>query len=339
MDALLVERWLGEGPRTPIYDQASVSVAREAVRALGARLGMSDVAIGSLAIVVSELATNQLRHARDGAIALRAIERGGVPGVEVIAADRGAGIRDAAEALDGAPRTHGSLGIGLSGVQRQSDEVDFDVRLGLGTCVRARKFAAAAARRREVAILGRSCAGETVSGDDATFERRGDLLVLALADGLGHGPEALVPARRAIELVHAAPEVAPSTLLREAHEALRGSRGAVMAVARIDEAAASLVNAAVGNVVTRVLGDRANHTYGDVQGVLGMAAPRPPRVVGEEGALGPRELVVMCSDGLRSRLDLGDARHFASRHPLMTAEHLLRHFGRDRDDATLIVAR
>ncbi len=339
MDALLVERWLGDGPRTPIYDQASVSVVREAVRALGVRLGMSEVAIGSLAIVVSELATNQLRHARDGAIALRAVERGGVPGVEVIAADRGTGIRDAAEAMDGVPRTHGSLGIGLSGVQRQSDEVDFDVRLGQGTCVRARKFAAAVARRREVAVLGRSFAGEPVSGDDATFERSGDLLVLALADGLGHGPEALVPARRAIELVHGAPGVAPATLLSDAHEALRGSRGAVMAVARIDEGASSLAHAAVGNVVTRVLGDRASRTYGDVQGVLGMAAPRPPRVVEEVGALGPRDLLVMCSDGLRSRLDLGDTRHLASRHPLVTAEHMLRLFGRDNDDATLIVVR
>ncbi len=241
--------------------------------------------------------------------------------------------------MDGAPRTQGSLGIGLSGVQRQSDEVDFDVRLGLGTCVRARKFAAAVARRREVAILGRSCAGEAVSGDDACFERRGDLLMLALADGLGHGPDALVPARRAIELVHQNPGAGPSALLREAHEALRGSRGAVMAAAGIDEAASSLAHAAIGNVVTRVLGDRASRTFGDVRGVLGMASPRPPRVVEETGALGPRDVVVMCSDGLRSRLDLDDARPLASRHPLVLAEHLLRHFGRDNDDATLLVAR
>ncbi len=339
MDALLIERWLGDGERTPVYDQASVSLVRAAARTLGARLGLSEVALGAVAIVVSELATNQLRHARDGAIALRAVERGGVPGVEVIAADRGPGLRDAGGVVDGAPRPGGGLGIGLSGVQGQADEVDFDVRLGQGTCVRARKFAAFVGRRREVAILGRACAGERVSGDDATFERRGDALVLALADGLGHGPEALAPARRAIDLVHGAGSADPATLLRHAHEALRGSRGAVMAVVRLDEIAGVLSHAAVGNIVTSVRGDLGGRSLTGAPGVLGLTSPRPPRVVEESSAIGPREFVVLCSDGLRSRADAAELRHLATRHPLAVAQHLLDRYGRDHDDATLIVAR
>lgn len=339
MDALLIERWLGDGERTPVHDQASVSLVRTAVRALGARLGLPEVAVGALAIVVSELATNQLRHARDGVIALRPVERAGVPGIEVVAADRGPGIRDAGEIVDGAPRPGGGLGIGLSGVQRQADEVDFDVRLGQGTCVRARKFAGAVPRRREVAVLGRPCAGERTSGDDATFERRGDVLVLALADGLGHGPDALVPARRAIDLVHTRADATPSALLREAHEALRGTRGAVMGVARLDEAAASLTHAAVGNVVTRLRGDAGGRSYDGPPGVLGASSQLSSRVVEESAPLGPRDLVVLSSDGLRTRLDPADVRHLSARHPLVIAQHLLDHFGRDNDDATLVVAR
>lgn len=338
MDALLIERWLGEAERTPVLDQASVSVARVAARSLGARLGFSEEAVGALAIVVSELATNQLRHARGGAIALRPIERGGVPGIEVVAADRGPGLCNPGESVDGTP-SPGGLGIGLSGVQRQADEVDFDVRLGQGTCVRARKFAARVDRRREVAVLGRRCAGELVSGDDATFERVGDLLVLAVADGLGHGPEALVPARRATDVVHLAPAAGPGDLLRTAHEALRGTRGAVMAVARLDEAAGSLTHAAVGNVLTSLRGDGAGRSFAGDPGQLGPPSPRPPRVREETAVLGRRDLVVMCSDGLRSRLDPSEARHLAGRHPLVIAQLLLDRFGRDHDDATLIVAR
>lgn len=339
MDALLIERWLGDGERTPVHDQASVSLVRIAARSLGERLGLPEVAVGSLAIVVSELATNQLRHARYGVIALRPVVRAGVPGVEVVAADQGPGIRDAGEVVDGAPRVGGGLGIGLSGVQRQADEVDFDVRLGQGTCVRARKFAAPVPRRREVAILGRPCAGERTSGDDATFERRGDLLLLALADGLGHGPDALVPARRAIDRVHDAADTPPSALLRDAHEALRGTRGAVMGVVRLDEASSVLRHAAVGNVVTRVRGDAGGRSYDGAAGVLGANAPFPGRLVEESATLGPRDVVMLCSDGLRTRLDPAEVRNLSARHPLVLAQHLLDRFGRDNDDATLIVAR
>ena len=45
-----------------------------------------------------------------------------------------------------------------------ADEVDIDVRLGEGTCVWARKFASPVPKAREVAIFGRPCEGEAVSG-------------------------------------------------------------------------------------------------------------------------------------------------------------------------------
>lgn len=337
MDALLIDRWVGGGERTSIHDEAAVTVAQQAALALGQRLRFPEAVIESLTLIVRELATNQLRHARYGVIALRAVERDGVDGVEVVAADGGDGIRDAGASLDGGPGT--GEGIGLSGVQRHADELDFDVRLGVGTCVRARRYASRVAHRREVAILGRSCEGERVSGDDATFERRGASLVLALADGLGHGPEAREPARRAIEVVRAAPEAPPADLLRDAGEALRGTRGAVMGVVGIDESSGELVHAAVGNITTIVRGGQEGRSFTGSHSVLGSGSLRPQRALEERLALRPRELVALCSDGLRSRLDLEAARHLGSRHPLVVAQHLLDRFGRANDDATVVVAR
>src|SRR6185503_17311143 len=103
--------------------------------------------VESLAAAASELAHNQLAHAMRGHIALRAVDRAGVPGLEVIAADAGPGIADPARALRGEPRRAGSLGVGLSAAQRLSHEMDLDVRGGEGTCVRLRRFAAPVARR------------------------------------------------------------------------------------------------------------------------------------------------------------------------------------------------
>jgi anti-sigma regulatory factor (Ser/Thr protein kinase) len=339
VDPVLIERWLGDGPRTRVHDQASVSVVREAARALGLAQGLDDVALGELAVVVTELATNQLRHALDGSMAVRAVERGGVAGVEVVAADGGGGIRDAAAALDGVARTEGSLGVGLAGVQRMADEVDFDVRLGVGTCVAARKFARPAGRRREVAVLGRNFVGQRTSGDDALVLRRGATLLLALVDGLGHGPDAREPARLAIEVVRGRPDASPAAMVLAADEALRGSRGAVMSVVRLDEAAGALAHAGLGNVTTSVRGAAGSRSYAGANGVLGMRSPRRQRIAEDDGALAPRDLVVMFTDGLRTRLDLDAAQAVLARHPLVLAQALLERFGRDNDDATLIVAR
>lgn len=339
MDALLIDRWVAGGDRTSIHDEADVTVAQQAARALGLQLRLPEAVIGSLTLIVRELATNQLRHARYGVIALRAVERDGVDGVEVVAADGGEGIRDAGASLDGGPGSGEGAGIGLSGVQRHADELDFDVRLGIGTCVWARRYAARVAHRREVAILGRSCEGERVSGDDATFERRGASLVLALADGLGHGPEAREPARRAIGVVRASPEASPADLLRDAGEALWGTRGAVMGVVGIDESTGELVHAAVGNITTIVRGGQEGRSFTGGHSVLGTGSLRPQRALEERLALRPRDLVALCSDGLRSRLDLEAARHLGSRHPLVVAQHLLDRFGRANDDATVVVAR
>jgi anti-sigma regulatory factor (Ser/Thr protein kinase) len=337
MDAVLIERWVGAGERTPIYDEASVSIAREAALELAHALRLPEAAVASLVLIVGELGSNQLRHARDGVIALRGVEREGVAGVEVVAADRGGGILDVGASLDGGPADGGSRG--LSGVQHHADEVDLDVRLGVGTCVRARKFAGRVSRCREVAILGRNCEGERVSGDDATFERRGGVLVLALADGLGHGPEAQEPARRAIGVVGEAPEASLSELLRQADVALRGTRGAVMGLVSIDESTGALVHAAVGNITTSVRGGHEGRSFSGTHGVLGSTAPRPQRVTEERFELRPRDLVALYSDGLRPRLELEVARHLASRHPMVVAQQLIERYARDNDDATVIVAR
>lgn len=361
MDAVLADRWLGERERVGIFDQASLSIARDTLRALATELAIPNDVTAAMAIVVSELATNQLRHATRGQIAVCPVERDGVAGIEIVAVDGGEGIGDPGATLDGGTSSelgglasnapsegsfHGDvgLGIGLSGVQRLSDEVDFDVRLGIGTCVRARKFATRVRRRREVAILGRSCTGERTSGDDASFERTSDdVLLLVLADGLGHGPDARLPAANAIGIARAHAADAPSSIVRAADVGLKASRGAVMGVLRIDEKAGRLAHAAVGNIVTRVCSSAwsggKTTSFSGARYVLGAAGGARAKVFEEEADLDSRAVVVMCSDGLRTRIDLEEMRPWFGRHPLVLAHELLRKYGRDNDDATIIVAR
>ena len=339
MEAFLIDAWLrGTTESMPMRDEASVSVAREAVRREGARLGLPVPVVASLATAASELGHNQLRHGHAGLIVLRAIERDGVPGLELLAADQGGGITNPTEALRGAGSASGGLGVGLSGVRNLVDEVDFDVRLGEGTCIWARKFATRVRRRREIGVLGRPHKAERVSGDAAGFVRLVDSVMLAVADGLGHGPAAREASMLAIRHVMESPEQPLDDLHAGCHAALGHTRGAVMALARIADGADEASIASVGNVAAYVCGPASSHRVPGAPFALGVPGPaRTVRV--HRTPLGARDALVLYTDGLVGRATLDGELDLLREHPIVVAHAMLERFGRDDDDVLVLVAR
>lgn len=339
MEASLLTAWIGDAEAIAILDDASISVARELVRKLGSETGLPLQVIESAATAATELARNHLVHARWGRLAARPIERRGVPGLELIAADRGAGLADPTAALDGAGSTGGGLGSGLAGVQRLMDELDFDIRLDEGTCIWARKFAGAVPYRSQVAILGRPCEGERESGDDGVFVRHGDTLTMGVVDGLGHGILARDAAAPAAALLRRRAELDPSAVLAEVDVALRDTRGAVMAVARMDWSSSELAHAGVGDVHTHLYRPRECRRFSPVAGVLGPPDQRRRSCVVEREPLQDHDVIVMFSDGLTTRVDISEDLQLLRRHPIVIAARLLERFGRSNDDALVLVAR
>jgi anti-sigma regulatory factor (Ser/Thr protein kinase) len=336
VDALLTGGW-PEGAR-PIHviDQASVSAVREAVRGAAAGVGMARDRAESLVAAASELAQNHLSHATRGEALVRAISRRGTAGVEVLARDRGPGIPDPSAALRGQGGARGGLGVGLSAASRLADELDFDVRWGEGTEIRARKFVSPIPRS-EVAILGRPCAGETVIGDDALFVRGPDDLLCAVADGLGHGPLARVASAEAMATLRRSSAGAPVDLLERCWGPLAPTRGAVVSIARAEEATLTMVHAGVGNVASHLYGGRSTVRFVSTPGVVGKPGPRG-RIHEQRTPLGGRHVLVMFTDGLSSRLDLASDPALLREPPLIIAHRLLTEHGRDHDDALVLVA-
>lgn len=322
-----------------ILDEASVSLARDLARRVSAEVGLSQTAAESLATVTSELVRNQMAHARKGRVYARAVQRGGVAGVEVIAADEGRGIPEPARAFKGDVQDPAGMGSGLSSATRLADELDFDVRQEEGTCIRARKFAGPVPYRSEIAILGRGSEVRGVSGDDGTFLRLGDDVVFAVADGLGHGALAREASQRAIELVQQHPSVRPDQLIRDCDAALRGTRGAVMAVAKIARRASTLEHACLGNITSQVVRLRQTHRFSAPSGVVGFDDPRTKKLGTETASLFPGDVVLMYTDGFKSGIDISHQFELLREHPLVIADYLLTHFGRPDDDALILVAR
>jgi anti-sigma regulatory factor (Ser/Thr protein kinase) len=339
----LVDRWLAGATPLHIVDEAGVAVARDAAREAGARAGLDVTGRERLAMIASELGHNLRRHAGRGSMAILDVTRAGVAGLEIIAADRGTGIADPTMAFAGRASSLGSnqgagLGVGLSAVMRQADEIDVDVRWGEGTCVRARVFTAPVAKS-EVAIVSRSHPDEPVCGDDATFLRGDRELLLSVVDGLGHGPQAREAAVRAIVTVHGASHLPLPELLTRCDGDLAGTRGAVMALARVDLDGAALEHAAVGNTTARVHeSEGIARPLLSTAGTLGVSRPTR-RLTAERVAFASSRVLTMVSDGIVTRLDLTGEPALVRRHPIVIAHHIMTRFARGTDDAIVLVAR
>ena len=101
-----------------VEEPSAAAGCRSAALAMAERLGFGETRAEELAVAVTEAASNLVKHARAGAMMLRAEAGGAVPGIEMVTVDAGPGITDVpAAALDGTS-TAGTLGIGLGAIRR-----------------------------------------------------------------------------------------------------------------------------------------------------------------------------------------------------------------------------
>ena len=338
---VLISRWLrSQTSPIPIYDEASVSSARERVREAGRQLNLTKDVVESVALIASELTHNQLAHAKQGYFAVSAVERRGIRGLEVIAADIGPGIESPRRAIqDENPPTSGSLGAGLGAVSRMSDEVEFDNRMFEGACIVARKFEAAAASCCETAIMGRPYPGEVISGDDAVFFQSDSTFVAAVSDGLGHGPEAREASNRAIESLLQRREMELGDLVTALNTDLAGTRGCVMSIIRFDKMRRTMESVCAGDVHAHLYHSREAHFFTPTPMVLATGHFQKQRIRVETVPVEPGSVLVIFTDGLKSRTNLKGQLDVLRQPAITIAQHLLENDSRPDDDALVLVAR
>jgi serine phosphatase RsbU (regulator of sigma subunit) len=186
-----------------------------------------------------------------------------------------------------------------------------------------------------VAVAARPYPGEPVSGDAWQVDWHGPLCRIAVVDGLGHGPCAATAALAATTALAVDPALTPVSAVARCHDALRGTRGAALLVAAIDVPAGRLTIAGVGNVAAHLWQDgRRQHLVTD-RGIAGSALPRLRPV---EAPIGADWTLLIHTDGIRDRFDMGELiAKTTDAHDL--AETVLRHWGRPTDDATVVVAQ
>lgn len=183
-------------------------------------------------------------------------------------------------------------------------------------------------------LIHEPVAGERESGDDFCVLDGGDYFVVAVADGLGHGPDATVAARKAVRYVCEHPELPPGVLLERCHGLLQGTRGAVMAIVRVERSLGKLLHAGLGNIETRLVGKERVRRPVTVNGIVGHSA-RKFRV--EEFPYAPGDMLIMHTDGISDRFEVGPASR--DRDLQMLARQLAVENGKHHDDQLLLIVR
>jgi anti-sigma regulatory factor (Ser/Thr protein kinase) len=326
--------------RIPVTESSQVAEARRRAAELAETGGFSETDAGRVALVATEMATNLIKHGGGGDLLAGSYADPTGTGIELIALDQGAGMARSQHCIADGYSSVGTAGHGFGAIIRQSHFVDIGSWLGLGTAVLARLEAGnppASKPTLQAAYGAVSVAlpGEDVCGDSWSVVPEAQGLCLLAADGLGHGPHAAAAAVQAVRLFRGHSGHRIPTILEYIHGGMRSTRGAAIAIARLDEAAGKVEFGGVGNIAGAIVSDTGVKRMVSLAGTAGhnMRTAQSFDYPFNGG------LVLMHSDGLSTGWSLERYPGLAHAHPTLIASVLFRDYWRQRDDVTVLVAR
>lgn len=320
-----------------ISDPSGVAEARRHAVSLAEKLQFDQAAAGQLAVALTEAGTNILKHAREGCIVTRVIERNGVFGVETVAMDGGPGIANLGESMRDGYSTVGSPGTGLGALKRMGSGFEIWSQPGKGALLRFEAWPdSAPADPLPEGAISLPKKGEQVCGDGWTVLQGRGCMILFVVDGLGHGPEAALAARAALDTVERHAQLDAVNLMQAVHDALRPTRGAAAAVAMLKPQSELCVFCGVGNISMSIRAAGSTRSMVSHNGILGHQVRR----MQEFSYPFPRgALCIAHSDGIATHWDLASYPGLAGRHPSIVAAALCRDHSRGRDDLTVVALR
>ncbi|MFC7845573.1 ATP-binding SpoIIE family protein phosphatase [Streptomyces sp. NPDC057382] len=323
-------------------DVALAAAARRQAGQLARSLGLPEEQVARVELCVTEMATNVLKYAHDGSMALRVVRTRGRAAVECLSLDSGPGISNLQHALLDGTSASGSLGIGMGTIARMADTSGVHSLPGRGTVVQARFWAdsgipAPAPGPLDAGGLTRPLGGEQTCGDTWAVRTADgpDALMLMMCDGLGHGPLAAQAGDRARNAFRDSRSAAPAAVLQDVHLALRATRGAAVAIALVEPAAQRVQLSGAGNIAALVATPNGRTGLPSLPGIAGVQLPRPRTF---EAVLPPGAALVMHSDGLSDRWKPTDFPGLFAHDSSLVAAQIFSQAAVRRDDAGIVVA-
>ncbi|MGB8217228.1 MAG: SpoIIE family protein phosphatase [Candidatus Methanoperedens sp.] len=180
--------------------------------------------------------------------------------------------------------------------------------------------------------------GQDVSGDSYLIKPLPDGILMAVVDGLGHGYEAAQASKIAVSTLktYASEPIIP--LVMRCHEALRGTRGVVMSIAKLNSSDKMMTWLGVGNIEVMLLKADGKPKISRERlllrgGTLGYQLPplRESVVPFMRG-----DILIFVTDGIRGSFEPGIERGDKAQQ---IADSIMANFNRGTDDALVLVVQ
>jgi anti-sigma regulatory factor (Ser/Thr protein kinase) len=319
------------------------------------KIGFNSIELGEISIVINELCTNFIKHNTvDGTLSFSILNEFDRTGIEVIAQDKGPGIKNVDEVIKDGVSSKGTMGGGLGAIKRLMDSFEIytnnekNISGGLdpsklnsiGTLIILKKWTQNKLKYNEsdvkVSILSRPYPGMGVNGDYYYIKKFKDRCFFAVIDGLGHGLEANKASRLTAEIINNNTHKSVKDILITINSGLKFTRGAVAGIVFIDTIKKEFEYSAVGNIEFRYILNGASERLIPSNGLLGVCnndTIKVHRRAYEKGAI-----ITMCTDGIVNRWDYNSYLNTELNNPAVLANLILKDFGKCNDDATILVA-
>ena len=330
-----------------ISEMSGVVEARQKAMTICEAQGFDESLTGKVAIIVTELATNLVKHAGEGDILIRPYNVAEILGIECLALDRGQGIKDIGRSLQNGYSTGGSPGNGLGAVRRLSSTFDLFSQPGKGTAVLARIDNESPAHEShpqhlqfspnlKIGVVCLPVLPDEPCGDGWDVIRLRDRTVILVVDGLGHGLEASEVQVEAIRIFRKNKGGTPAEILQRLHASLKSTRGGAVAIAVIDERNGKITFTGAGNISGQIINGPVTRNMVSLNGTAGVEIRKFQEF---SYPWESESLLILHSDGLTTQWDLENYPGLARKHPSLIAGVLYRDHARGKDDVTVLAVK
>lgn len=324
-----------------IEDRSYVSYIRRELHNL-LKTVFSEIRTGEADIVIAELTSNLVKFAGRGEILYRFGKEDQDHFFEIICLDKGPGMVDVPHSARDGYSTHNTLGHGIGSIFRLSSVAQIYSQPDWGTVVyvKIKEWSAEpfiSHKKSTAYTFSLPKPGEKVCGDAVSIKHTEDKTYILVADGLGHGPHAKEAVDAAIVAFQHSNLNEASLVISDIDTKVRKTRGLVATVAILDHIDRQWQICGVGNILTRVNRGLESKNYICNNGIIGLNIPtRLQNYVFEQEKY---QLLIMCSDGLRTRWDLLKYKDLLKYDPMLIAAVLYKDHNRGTDDLTIFIMK
>lgn len=324
-----------------ITENSQVGQLRREISMMAARVGFNETRKGEVAIIVSEIGTNLIKHTpQGGEVLVKTFPHKNNPGLEIISIDDGPGMSYASFMIQNGISTSGTLGTGLGAIKRLSHEFDLYSKKDQGTILLSRIWQYEKSQRTlkkfEIGAICVPKPDETECGDLYCYEYVDHKLLILAVDGLGHGPLAAEAAQRAVEIFQKNLRLSIDNIIFNIHQGLKSTRGAALILVCLDPEIKTITYAGVGNLCGKLITKDGYKGFVSHNGTVGY---EPIKIKSYETSWSSSDIIILNSDGIKTNITLPNLDQITNHTCTTIAALIYKENKRGNDDATVLVLR